>query len=107
MAIDDMIEILNKLPPETREALGVYVGRYLGDAVNNMYESCTLEQKELWDFLRPAHHGDIGYALIEEGEKNRDPLKIGLGKGLMESDKKDKKEWTYAKSRVTKGKKKK
>ena len=65
------------------------------------------QQKELWDFLRPAHHGDIGYALIEEGEKNRDYLKIGLGKGLMESDKKDKKEWTYAKSRVTKRKKRK
>jgi len=43
--------------------------------------------------------------LREDGEKNRDPLKIGLGKGLMESDKKDKKEWTYAKSRVTKRKK--
>ena len=50
MAIDDTIEILNKLPPETREALGVYVGRYLGDAVNNMYESCTPNKRNSGTF---------------------------------------------------------
>jgi len=105
--IEDIIQFLNSLPPETRQAIGEYFGIYVGNAFNDAYRSCTPEEKMFWKQLRPFHHGDLGYALREDGEKNRDPLKIGLGKGLMESDKKDKKEWTHAKSRVTKRKKRK
>jgi len=77
---------LKKLPPDTRKALGMLGAKKVGDLANALYESRTPEGKELWEKLRPMHHGDAGYLVRENGRKKRDPFLEGIGEGLMISD---------------------
>jgi hypothetical protein len=86
---------IRKLSPRQQEALGRLAGELVGNKANQLYESSSEEDKILWRKQLPFHHGDIGCALVDDGKKRKDYLRVGLGKGLMISDIADKDEWVY------------
>ena len=96
---------VKSLPRESQELVGLVAGKLIGDGVNEIYNSRKPEEKAFWELARPMHHGDIGFALAEEGRKKRDPLMKGVGKGLMLSDIKDREKWTYPRVNSSKRKK--
>jgi len=93
--IDKIRRKIRKLTPRQQEALGRLAGELVGNKANQLYESRSEEGKILWRKELPIHHGDIGCALVDDGKKRKDHLRIGLGKGLMISDIADKDEWMY------------
>jgi hypothetical protein len=100
--LGDILEEINKvrrkirkLSPRQQEALGRLVGELVGNKANQLYESCTEEEKILWRQNLPFHHGDVGCALVDDGKRRKDSLRVGIGKGLMISDIADKDEWVY------------
>lgn len=95
--IDKIRRKIRKLSPWQQEALGRLVGELVGNKTNQVYESCSDEEKVLWRKRLPLHHGDIGCALLDDGKRRKDHLRIGVGKGLMISDIADKDEWVYPK----------
>ena len=93
--IDKIRRKIRKLTPKQQEALGRLVGELVGNKANQLYETRSEEGKILWRKEIPVHHGDLGCALVDDGRKRKDHLRIGLGKGLMISDIADKDEWVY------------
>jgi hypothetical protein len=73
------------------------VGELVGNKANQLYESRSEEEKMLWRKGLPFHHGDLECALVDDGKKKKDHLRIGVGKGLMISDIADEDEWVYPK----------
>lgn len=92
-------DVIESLTDVAKRLIGQEASRLFGKKINDEYENCTPEQKELWAKLRAFHHGDLGFKLREEGEKENNSFRMGLGEGLMQSDISDIHEWGYAKSK--------
>lgn len=84
------------------ENLGFVIGEMLGKYIVDKYKASSYEEKKEWNSNRWLHHGAIGELLAIRGEKEDNSFLVGLGRGLMDSDKHDKDEWHTAEFWVAK-----